>query len=758
MFCPFVRSSSFCSVNHGLITLFALFLTAIVYGQENCFDGVDNDGDGFIDLNDPEGCTCSESSQTEFVINGDFETFDACPNGFSQLGVATGFYISQGGTTDYYNTCGYTGGDLYPEVAPILEPQNGDGIVGFFSENAELLNYREYVSTCLNTTLIPGETYTLSFEIATTGQISSNEIGGIDFLECSALSFGLFGSTNCPLNLGGTDFIGCITDFSAEYFNILEEEVNVEINQFTTYTFTFTVPEATNNIVFGGGCNESICTGQGLNAYFYLDNLSITSIGDSEVPTPQISVSGNSCQGFSLVTDNPIYENYQWFLEGVALDGETNPTLNFEADNSPTITLGVLQDVDGESICAFSNPVTLTAEPDILLNADFPEVLCPNELGEIALDILPDGNYDIEWNTGNDTQTIEAEIGAYSVLVTNTETGCFNSLELEIINCEDIGIQIGLDNLTVCLGESATIEAEVSGGVPPYSFNWIPALGSGPGPFAVLATEETSYSLTVTDADGNIGEESISLSVIDPDNFNFDLGPDTAICSNEVIEISPVPIIEGGDYTWSTGENVPVILINQPGTYLLSVETACGNFENQISVDAKNDPDFPNIPREFFICEDEPLTITIPQDQGFTASWETGETAIERTFSESGQFSITFESECRSQTKSFSTESVDCECEIYIPNAFSPNQDGLNDVFKVSIDCEVESYSLRIFNRWGENVFSSISPAEPWLGTFNDGDFFNGVTIYNYILEVQPSIKGIIADPIVRRGSITTVR
>jgi gliding motility-associated-like protein len=52
---------------------------------------------------------------------------------------------------------------------------------------------------------------------------------------------------------------------------------------------------------------------------------------------------------------------------------------------------------------------------------------------------------------------------------------------------------------------------------------------------------------------------------------------------------------------------------------------------------------------------------------------------------------------------------------LFFPNAFSPNGDGENDVWKIYGDCIVEM-EIKIFNRWGEVVYSSTSPDDIWDG------------------------------------------
>ncbi|NNE55001.1 MAG: T9SS type B sorting domain-containing protein [Flavobacteriales bacterium] len=62
---------------------------------------------------------------------------------------------------------------------------------------------------------------------------------------------------------------------------------------------------------------------------------------------------------------------------------------------------------------------------------------------------------------------------------------------------------------------------------------------------------------------------------------------------------------------------------------------------------------------------------------------------------------------------------------IFVPNAFTPNQDGFNDVFLVEgTDIDPNRYEMLIFDRWGEVVWESHDPTDVWTGSFQNGDHY----------------------------------
>lgn len=94
---------------------------------------------------------------------------------------------------------------------------------------------------------------------------------------------------------------------------------------------------------------------------------------------------------------------------------------------------------------------------------------------------------------------------------------------------------------------------------------------------------------------------------------------------------------------------------------------------------------------------------------------------------------------------------------IYIPNSFTPDNDGTNDVFLPIITGmdDGQPYSFQVFNRWGDVVFETSNPNEPWIGNVRGGNHYAEPDAYTYLLKVQlsklePSIE--------RRGTIILVR
>ncbi len=89
---------------------------------------------------------------------------------------------------------------------------------------------------------------------------------------------------------------------------------------------------------------------------------------------------------------------------------------------------------------------------------------------------------------------------------------------------------------------------------------------------------------------------------------------------------------------------------------------------------------------------------------------------------------------------------------LYVPNAFTPNHDGKNDVFKALLFGDIRKYELIIYNRWGNEVFRTRDPGIGWDGTFKGGEPPTQVLVWicSYQLNGEPAK--------VEKGTVTMIR
>ena len=79
---------------------------------------------------------------------------------------------------------------------------------------------------------------------------------------------------------------------------------------------------------------------------------------------------------------------------------------------------------------------------------------------------------------------------------------------------------------------------------------------------------------------------------------------------------------------------------------------------------------------------------------------------------------------------------VDMYYPVYVPTSFTPNNDGINDVFRVEGE-DLRGYWMKVFNRWGELVHYSDDPDVPWLGNVENGDHYAPDGVYLWQVRIE---------------------
>lgn len=298
-----------------------------IQGQEICDNGIDDDGDGLIDLQDPD-CACDGIYQflpSDILPNGSFEEMNCCPSSFSELKCAANWEFGTNATTDYLHTCGWT----IPAAQPsgLIPFPDGEGSAGMVFSNT----WREYLSICLNDTLPLGSEVTMTFWISF---ISINNNGTL----CSEpktfvpVNFTIFGAPHCNnLTVIGSK---CPTDFSTPWKEVGSVEIQ-PLNEWYEVSLTFTTTEDVTAIMLGPPCslpgvfNDNPCF-----AYFLIDDIVIY---ESNLTTEiHISEVGHNCPvRDTLAAEMPYTESgdWQWYYDGIALSGQTASHLSLAEYN-----------------------------------------------------------------------------------------------------------------------------------------------------------------------------------------------------------------------------------------------------------------------------------------------------------------------------------------------------------------------------------------------------------------------------------------
>ncbi|MEM1219959.1 MAG: gliding motility-associated C-terminal domain-containing protein, partial [Bacteroidota bacterium] len=166
-------------------------------------------------------------------------------------------------------------------------------------------------------------------------------------------------------------------------------------------------------------------------------------------------------------------------------------------------------------------------------------------------------------------------------------------------------------------------------------------------------------------------------------------------------------------YIWSNGSTDPTILVEESGFYAVTITTDCRIFEDDIALDFIP-PIAYDLGPDQFLCSSQ--IFLDAATQGFAEYlWSDGSDLPFLIAGEPGIYTVNVFNQCESVTQE--VELFECEqCDIYFPNVFSPNFDGINDNFRPASDCELLDYDLAIFDRWGGLLFQTDDPFDGWDG------------------------------------------
>lgn len=364
--------------------------------------------------------------------------------------------------------------------------------------------------------------------------------------------------------------------------------------------------------------------------------------------------------------------------------------------------------------CILTDSIEVNLWPTIDINLGNDTSICEGE--QIILE-SPIGNTMFIWQDGTTTSSyVVSSSGTYWLSVETSE-GCIisDTIGVQVFGSEEL---ILLDTAFLC--ESNFLDIEID---PIYSpVIWQDTVItnelftiSEPGIYWVSGLASSDCLLR----DTIVVLESRVLDVLDLD---------TMICSGSSLEIGQE--IEGATYSWQDGSTEPFFEVTDSGIYWIEVlledrciqiDTIEINFWPAIEIDLGNDTT---------ICEGE--RILLEGSTGLTSYiWQDSSQLPYYEVQEAGFYSLEVEENGCIAKDSIIIETIDCTfCNIYIPNVFSPNADGLNDTFSAYSNCTFGIYNLQIFNRWGAVVFQSSDVQDTWDGTFKGEHFTPDVFVY----------------------------
>lgn len=194
----------------------------------------------------------------------------------------------------------------------------------------------------------------------------------------------------------------------------------------------------------------------------------------------------------------------------------------------------------------------------------------------------------------------------------------------------------------------------------------------------------------------------------------IDLGPDTSFCASQRTQLNahfPFP----ATYRWQDGSTDSTLTVTRSGLYSLTITCPCRTYTDTVRVTVR-DP-LLELGADTSVCAGQPIILSA--GLGYDRyRWQDGSTASSLKVDKPGVYRVDVERfNCPARDSVNVLPSGEC-CELYVPTAFSPNADGINDAFAVVTGCSdvIREPELLIYNRWGETIFRTPDLTTGWNG------------------------------------------
>jgi large repetitive protein len=552
-----------------------------------------------------------------------------------------------------------------------------------------------------------------------------------------------------PLDVQFTSFSSGATEYYYSFGDALNSGSN---NPNATFTYTQS-GTYTASLFADNGCS--------------FDTISVQIIV-FESPELTFTSQGDFCFGgeIQFINTSPAADGYTWNFGDGNTSSETSPSHTYAAPGDYTVSL-IGQSLNDE--CGGLGQQIITVD-----TAPIPSFTVPNQVGctPFTVDFTNTtvaGNF-YEWSFGdgntagitNPTHTFYNNTGQpilFPVTLTATNLNlCEAEFTFNIIVSPAPVADFVLSEYETCFDPASIDVVNLSQYANNYQWTWSqggtssfnePTMNfNGPGTYQVQLTASNSYGCTDTE---------IQQVVVYPEPQALFEPAIPAGCPPFTTSFNNLSV-NADNFQWifSNGQTsdafIPYGTFYQTGSYsailIASNEYGCAdtlNYTNVVTVHPvplaafTYTPDNPNSQNLFFEFQNQSIGATYYQ-WTFANSSTTYEINPDFTFPDGGNYQVSLiavnEFNCWNET--MQTIVIPEDFYLYVPNAFTPDGDGINDVFHPVVGgSNLLNYEFAIFDRYGEIMFITQDRNESWPGNFRKGDYYVKEEVYNWQVKVR---------------------
>jgi len=483
---------------------------------------------------------------------------------------------------------------------------------------------------------------------------------------------------------------------------------------------------STQNIQVNNSGNYSVTVTNMNGCTAIASPVQITVSNPSAIITPLSSTT--ICPGFAVVLQANLGTSYLWS------NGST--TQSISVNNNGTFTVSV---TNADGCVETSAPVSVQVSiPVANITPAGPTTFCDGD--NVVLTANAGVGY--HWSNGLTTQSITvSQAGTYTVVVTDAN-GCSETSTPTLINVLYATAAISAGGPTdFCDGGSVALSANNG-----LAYLWSNGLTTQ----TINTSSQSNYTVIVTNLNGCTAISSPIPVIVHPYPI-VDFASDTSlICETLKVKFTNKSQTEPNSfYAWTFGDGGISNLIHPshiyalPGTYTVSLTVispfGCKSSDSSdVTVVYYPPPvaDFRIDPKEAPVFNSKITFKNLSQNMA-SAIWSFGdgttsdEMDVVHYYDEPGKYIVTLTIYSPAGCIDRKSEEVYI-FPFFIPNAFTPNNDGRNDVFFDGVPpMDIQAYEMIIFNRWGEKVYSSNDYRFVWDGSFqNQKDAPSGTYVY----------------------------
>ncbi len=233
-------------------------------------------------------------------------------------------------------------------------------------------------------------------------------------------------------------------------------------------------------------------------------------------------------------------------------------------------------------------------------------------------------------------------------------------------------------------------------------------------------------------------------------NIAFSLGKDSNACAPVTLLAPPF----AQTHVWQDGSTSTTYTAGSTGTYSLSISNQGCPYADTVFLHVTDVSQHIN---DTLLCREQPVQLTVQANvpAGANVLWSDSSKQNTLYVKDTGNYWVTVTDSLCTGTDTFTVATEYCDCKAYVPNAFTPNADGKNDVFRPVFQpgCPISNYWFAIYNRWGQQVFLSKTPGIGWTGDFNG--VYCEIGAYEWLLKYTGGTKNA---KYVLKGDMTLLR